>query len=62
MPYDVQGVLDVLNWQLPEDDYIDMCQLSQEAPKTNLEDLEASFDGGVQFLENFSPPEAERAS
>lgn len=55
----MQGILDVLNWELPEDDYIDMCQLHQELPKTNLEDLEASFDAGVSVLENFSPPEAE---
>lgn len=50
-----QGILDVLNWQLPEEHYLALCRLPQEAPKKNLEDREPN-PGKVEVLETLAPP------
>jgi len=51
-----QGILDVLNWELPGEDYQALCDLPQEAPQTNLEDLEPDA-AGVKYLDHLNPPQ-----
>ena len=53
----MQGILDVLNWELPAEDYSALCDLPQEAPQTNLEDLEPDSADAVQYLDHLNPPQ-----
>ncbi len=52
----LQGILDVLNWQLPKEDYQALCDLPQDAPQKNLEDLEPEGDT-VKYLDHLTPPQ-----
>lgn len=52
----MQGILDVLNWQLPKEDYHALCDLPQDAPQKNLEDLEPEADA-VKYLDHLTPPQ-----
>lgn len=52
----LQGILDVLNWQLPKEDYHALCDLPQDSPQKNLEDLEPEADS-VKYLDHLTPPQ-----
>ena len=54
----MQGILDVLNWELPEEHYLALCRLPQEPPKQNLEDKEPGA-GDIEVLEHLNPPAKE---
>ena len=54
-----QGILDVLNWELPEEHYLALCRLPQEAPKQNLEDFEPSENEEIQVLQSLAPAHSE---
>lgn len=48
--------MDVLNWHLPKEDYQALCDLPQDAPQKNLEDLEPNTDV-VKYLDHLTPPQ-----